>query len=67
MTIKWIYKSAFIMVKMLIIYYNMYSYRGAKMLENKLGITNEIELAKEKEKITKLKVLELFDTNKIKC
>ncbi len=35
------------------------------MLDNKLGITNEIELAKEKEKITKLKALELFDTNKI--
>lgn len=34
------------------------------MLENKLGITNEVELAKEEEKITKLKVLELFD-NKI--
>ena len=33
------------------------------MLENKLGITNEVELAKE-EKITKLKALELFD-NKI--
>lgn len=35
------------------------------MLENKLGITNEVELAKEEEKITKLKALELFDTNKI--
>lgn len=35
------------------------------MLENKLGIKNEIELAKEEEKITKLKALELFDTNKI--
>ena len=35
------------------------------MLENKLGITNEIELAKEEERITKLKALELFDTNKI--
>lgn len=34
------------------------------MLENKLGITNEVELAKEEEKITKLKALELFD-NKI--
>lgn len=34
------------------------------MLENKLGITNEIELSKE-ERITKLKALELFDTNKI--
>ena len=35
------------------------------MLDNKLGITNEIELAKEEERITKLKALELFDTNKI--
>lgn len=35
------------------------------MLENKLGITSQVELAKEEEKITKLKALELFDTNKI--
>ena len=35
------------------------------MLENKLNITNELELAKEEERITKLKALELFDTNKI--
>ena len=35
------------------------------MLENKLSITNEIELAKEEERITKLKALKLFDTNKI--
>ena len=35
------------------------------MLDNKLGITNEFELAKEEERITKLKALELFDTNKI--
>lgn len=35
------------------------------MLENKLGITNEIELAKEEERLTKIKALELFDTNKI--
>lgn len=35
------------------------------MLENKLNIKNEIELAKKEEKITKLKALELFDTNKI--
>ena len=33
------------------------------MLENKLGITNEIELAKEEERITKLKALKLFDTS----
>ena len=35
------------------------------MLENKLNITNEVEFAKEEERITKLKALELFDTNKI--
>ena len=35
------------------------------MLENKLGITSAIELAKEEERITKLKALELFDTDKI--
>ena len=35
------------------------------MLENKLNISNEIELSKEEERITKLKALELYDTNKI--
>ena len=35
------------------------------MLENKLGITNEVELAREEERRTKLKALELFDKNKI--
>ena len=35
------------------------------MLENKLGITNQVELSKEEERITKLKALELFDTKKI--
>ena len=35
------------------------------MLENKLGITNSVELSKEEEKITKLKALKLFDSNKI--
>ena len=35
------------------------------MLENKLGITSSVVLAHEEEKITKLKALELFDTNKI--
>lgn len=35
------------------------------MLENKLNINNEVELAKEEERITKLKALELFDTKKI--
>ncbi len=35
------------------------------MLTNKLGITSEILLANEEERITKIKALELFDTNKI--
>lgn len=35
------------------------------MLENKLGITSSIELAKEEERITKIKALELFDSNRI--
>lgn len=35
------------------------------MLNNKLGITNEIELAKEEERITKVQALELFDSKKI--
>lgn len=35
------------------------------MANNKLGITNDVELAKEEERITKIKALELFDTNKI--
>lgn len=35
------------------------------MLDNKLGITNQIELSKEEERITKIKALELFDTQKI--
>ena len=35
------------------------------MLENKLQITNEVELSMEEERITKLKALELFDTKKI--
>ena len=35
------------------------------MIENKLGITNEVELSKEEEKITKTRAIELFDTNKI--
>ena len=35
------------------------------MLKNKLGITNEVELAKEEERITKIKALELFDNGKI--
>ena len=34
------------------------------MLENKLGIKNSIELAKEEERITKIKAIELFE-NKI--
>lgn len=35
------------------------------MLENKFEITNEFELLKEEERITKLKALELFDTKRI--
>ena len=35
------------------------------MLQNKLQITNDVELSKEEERITKLKALELFDTKKI--
>ena len=35
------------------------------MLENKLGITSQVKLAKEEEKIAKIKAIELFDTNKI--
>jgi len=35
------------------------------MLENKLGINSSVELANEEERITKIKALELFDTNKI--
>ena len=35
------------------------------MLENKLGIRNQSELSNKEAHITKLKALELFDTNKI--
>ena len=35
------------------------------MIKNKLGIDNPIELAKEEERITKLKALELFETGKL--
>ena len=35
------------------------------MLENKLGITNSIELAKEEERITKIKARKLFETKKL--
>lgn len=38
---------------------------GGKMLKNKLKFTNEVEFSKEEERITKIKALELFDTNKI--
>ena len=34
-------------------------------MDNKLGITNQSERAREEEKITKLKALELFDSKKI--
>ena len=35
------------------------------MLKNKLNITDEVELSKIEEKITKLKALELYDSGKI--
>ena len=35
------------------------------ILKNKLGLDNEIELAKEEEKITKLKAIELFESRKL--
>ena len=35
------------------------------MLSNKLGIISEIELANDEARITKIKALELFDSNKI--
>ena len=35
------------------------------VLKNKLGLDNEIELAKEEERITKLKAIELFETGKL--
>lgn len=31
------------------------------MLENKLGLTNQVELAKEEERLSKIRALELFD------
>ena len=38
------------------------------MLDNKLGITNDVDLAKEEEKITKIKAIELYDSGLInKC
>ena len=35
------------------------------MLKNKLGINNPVELAKEEEKLTKLKAKQLFETGKL--
>ena len=35
------------------------------VLKNKLGLDNEVELAKEEERITKLKAIELFETGKL--
>ena len=35
------------------------------VLKNKLGLDNELELAKEEERITKLKAIELFETGKL--
>lgn len=36
------------------------------LLKNKLGIENQLELAKEEERITKLKAKKLFETGKLK-
>lgn len=36
------------------------------VLKNKLGINNELELAKAEEKITKSKAVELFESGRIK-
>ena len=35
------------------------------MLENKLEINNDTDLAREEEKISKKRALELFETNKL--
>ena len=35
------------------------------VLKNKLGIEDPMELAKAEEKITKIKVIELFETGKL--
>ena len=35
------------------------------LLKNKLGIDNQIELAKEEEKITKMKAMKLFETKQL--
>lgn len=35
------------------------------MLDNKLGITSDVDLAKEEEKITKIKAIELYDSGLI--
>ena len=35
------------------------------MLKNKLGIDNQLELAKEEERITKIKAIEVFKTKKL--
>ncbi len=34
------------------------------MLKNKLGITSSVELAREEERLTKLRAVELFDSKK---
>ena len=47
------------------IYYTIDSLKEKSMLNNKLGITSQIELANLEERITKLKAVELFDTGKI--
>ena len=35
------------------------------VLENKLGLSNDLELAREEERITKLKAIELFETGRL--
>ena len=35
------------------------------MLENKLGLTSSVELAREEERISKKKAVELFETGKL--
>lgn len=39
--------------------------RGEDMLENKLGITSSVELAREEERISKKKAVEMFESGKL--
>lgn len=55
----------FCVVKPMRVWYNFYVrwiVGGDGMLENKLGITSSVELAKEEERISKKKALELFES-----